>query len=54
MIPLAIGQSANAPLARAIVGGVLAAALLTLFVIPSLYVSIAGRRRIQTLPEEIA
>ena len=54
MVPLAIGQSANAPLARAIVGGVLAAALLTLFVIPSLYVSIAGRRRIQTLPEEIA
>ncbi len=44
MLPLAIGQSANAPLARAIVGGVLAAALLTLFVIPSLYVSIASSR----------
>ena len=48
MLPLAIGESANAPLARAIVGGVLSAALLTLFVVPSTYVMIAGRRRFES------
>ena len=54
MVPLAIGHTANAPLARAIIGGVIAAALLTLFVIPALYVLVAGRRRLAPLPEEIA
>jgi multidrug efflux pump subunit AcrB len=54
MIPLAIGASANAPLARAIIGGVLSAGVLSLFVVPSTYVLIAGRRRVQPLTEEIA
>ena len=54
MIPLAIGESANAPLARAIIGGVLAAATLTLFVIPSIYLIIASERLPAPLSEEIA
>ncbi|MFQ5844058.1 MAG: efflux RND transporter permease subunit, partial [Planctomycetota bacterium] len=52
MVPLAVGETANAPLARGIIGGVLAAALLTLFVIPSMYVLISGRRTFPPLPEE--
>ncbi|MFQ5789157.1 MAG: efflux RND transporter permease subunit [Acidobacteriota bacterium] len=42
MLPMAVGfggGEANVPLARAIVGGVLGASALTLFVVPSLYVS---------------
>ncbi len=41
MLPMAIGgrgAESNAPLARAIIGGVIAAALLTLFVVPCFYV----------------
>jgi multidrug efflux pump subunit AcrB len=41
MLPMAIGgqgAEANAPLARAIIGGVIAAAFLSLFVVPCLYV----------------
>lgn len=41
LIPMAIGgqgAEANAPLARAIIGGVLSAAALSLFVVPCLYV----------------
>ncbi|MBI5865499.1 MAG: efflux RND transporter permease subunit, partial [Planctomycetes bacterium] len=41
MLPMAIGgpgAEANAPLARAIIGGVIAAAILSLFVVPCLYV----------------
>ena len=40
LLPMAIGiggGEANAPLARAIIGGVLAATVLTLFVVPCLY-----------------
>ncbi len=41
MLPMAIGgpgAEANAPLARAIIGGVIAAAFLSLVVVPCLYV----------------
>jgi multidrug efflux pump subunit AcrB len=41
LIPMAIGGAgaeANAPLARAMIGGVLGAAVLSLFVVPCLYV----------------
>ena len=54
MVPLAVGESANAPLARTIIGGVLAAALLTLFVVPSIYVLISGRREGVSAAEEVA
>jgi multidrug efflux pump subunit AcrB len=48
MAPMAIGgrgAEANAPLARAIIGGVIAAGVLTLFVVPCLYVVLRGRAR---------
>jgi hydrophobic/amphiphilic exporter-1 (mainly G- bacteria), HAE1 family len=47
LIPMAIGGpggEANAPLARAMIGGVLGAALLSLFVVPCLYVIFKGTR----------
>lgn len=43
--PLALGDSANAPLARAILGGVIAATILSLFVIPPIYRLLAGPTR---------
>lgn len=39
LIPMAIAGGLNAPLARAIIGGVLASAALTLFVVPAAYVA---------------
>lgn len=44
-LPLALGDSANAPLARAILGGVIAATILSLFVIPPIYRLLAGPTR---------
>ncbi len=46
LIPMAIGAAggeANAPLARTIIGGVLAATVLSLVVVPCLYVVFRGR-----------
>ena len=48
LAPMAVGgpgAEANVPLARAIIGGVLSAATLTLFVVPCLYVIVKGRDR---------
>jgi multidrug efflux pump subunit AcrB len=47
ILPMALGiggGEANVPLARAIVGGVVGAAGLSLFVVPCLYVSLKGIR----------
>ena len=48
LVPMAIGfgreGGANVPLARAILGGVLGALFLSLFIIPSLYTYLAKRR----------
>jgi multidrug efflux pump subunit AcrB len=47
MLPMAIGGAgaeANAPLARAIIGGVIAAALLALFAVPCFYVILKSGR----------
>ncbi len=47
LVPMAIGgvgSESSAPLARTIIGGVLAATVLTLFVVPGLYVAVRGRR----------
>lgn len=55
MLPMAIGgqgAEANAPLARAIIGGVIAAAVLSLLVVPCLYVMFKRERR--TPPEQLA
>jgi multidrug efflux pump subunit AcrB len=46
MLPMALGlgagSSQNAPLGRAVIGGLVAATLMTLFVVPAIY-SIFGR-----------
>jgi multidrug efflux pump subunit AcrB len=46
---LGTGAEANVPLARAVIGGVSASTLLTLFVVPSLYLMLKARRNSQTL-----
>ncbi|MBI4566422.1 MAG: efflux RND transporter permease subunit [Planctomycetes bacterium] len=42
LVPMAVAGGANIPLARAVVGGVLSATVLTLFVVPALYVILGG------------
>jgi len=44
MIPMATGYSQNAPLGRAVIGGLLAATVFTLFFVPCVYALIYGRR----------
>ena len=44
MVPMATGYSQNAPLGRAVIGGLLAATVFTLFVVPCVYAIIYGRR----------
>lgn len=51
LLPIAIGfegGEANAPLARAIIGGVLAATVLTLFVMPVLYITLKGGEKVSS------
>ncbi len=43
LVPMAVAGGANMPLARAVVGGVAAATILTLFVVPALY-AVLGRK----------
>lgn len=43
LVPMAVAGGLNAPLARAIIGGVVASAGLTLFIVPAAYVAIRGR-----------
>ncbi len=53
MLPMAIGfggSEANVPLARAIIGGVIGATILTLVVVPCLYVIIKGFRSPSSRP----
>ena len=44
MVPMAIGYSANAPLGRAVIGGLLVATLFTLFFVPCVYTIFYTRR----------
>ncbi|NGZ02817.1 MAG: RND transporter [Nitrospira sp. WS238] len=44
MVPMATGYSQNAPLGRAVIGGLLIATLFTLFVVPCVYAIIYSRR----------
>jgi multidrug efflux pump subunit AcrB len=37
MLPMALSSSQNAPLGRAVIGGLMAATLMTLFVVPAIY-----------------
>ncbi|HLH76302.1 MAG TPA: efflux RND transporter permease subunit [Candidatus Binataceae bacterium] len=49
MLPMALGlgkgSELNAPLGRAVIGGLLAATAMTLFVVPAVYASISGHRK---------
>jgi multidrug efflux pump subunit AcrB len=49
LMPMAIFGGANIPLARAVVGGILAALALVLFVVPVLYVSFKRERQLAAL-----
>jgi HAE1 family hydrophobic/amphiphilic exporter-1 len=54
MLPMAIGfggGEANVPLARAIIGGVIGATVLTLFVVPCLYVMLKPKKRVEVANE---
>jgi multidrug efflux pump subunit AcrB len=44
MVPMATGYSQNAPLGRAVIGGLLMATLFTLFFVPCVYAIIYNRR----------
>jgi multidrug efflux pump subunit AcrB len=44
MVPMATGYSQNAPLGRAVIGGLFVATLFTLFFVPCVYAMIYGRR----------
>ena len=44
MVPMATGYSQNAPLGRAVIGGLIVATLFTLFFVPCVYAIIYGRR----------
>jgi len=45
MVPMAIGYSTNAPLGRAVIGGLLVATVFTLFFVPCVYAMVYSRRR---------
>jgi multidrug efflux pump subunit AcrB len=47
MVPMAIGYSQNAPLGRAVIGGLLLATLFTLFFVPCVYAMLYGRRTVR-------
>jgi len=49
LAPMAIAGGANIPLARAVVGGVAAATLLVLFLVPILYLSLKKDRTLETV-----
>ena len=57
MIPLALGLEAGseqyAPLARAIIGGLALSVVVTVFLVPAVYLVIHGRRREETAAEGI-
>jgi multidrug efflux pump subunit AcrB len=50
LLPMALklgtGSEAYAPLARAIIGGLIVSVMLTVFIVPAAYVIVYGRRRI--------
>ena len=48
MVPMATGYSQNAPLGRAVIGGLFVATLFTLFFVPCVYAMIYGRKMLRT------
>jgi multidrug efflux pump subunit AcrB len=47
LTPMAIAGGANIPLARAVVGGVLAAMVMVLFIVPILYLLLKGDQKVE-------
>ena len=50
LTPMAVAGGTNIPLARAVVGGVAAATLLVLFIVPILYLLLKGDTKAQPEP----
>jgi multidrug efflux pump subunit AcrB len=44
MLPMSMGNSPNAPLGRAVIGGLMVATVFTLFFVPCVYAIIYNRR----------
>jgi multidrug efflux pump subunit AcrB len=51
-LKLGVGSEAYAPLARAIIGGLIVSVMLTVFIVPAAYLLIYRRRRPALAPEE--
>jgi multidrug efflux pump subunit AcrB len=47
MVPMALGYSQNAPLGRAVIGGLLIATMFTLFFVPCVYAILYSRRTVR-------
>jgi multidrug efflux pump subunit AcrB len=47
MVPMALGYSQNAPLGRAVIGGLLMATMFTLFFVPCVYAILYSRRTVR-------
>jgi multidrug efflux pump subunit AcrB len=47
MLPMSMGNSQNAPLGRAVMGGLMVATLFTLFFVPCVYAIIYNRRPVR-------
>ena len=54
MVPMAVANSQNAPLARAVMGGLIVATLFTLFFVPSMYAIIYGGRAPRQKEDELS
>jgi multidrug efflux pump subunit AcrB len=48
MLPMSMGNSPNAPLGRAVIGGLTVATFFTLFFVPSVYAIIYNRRAVRS------
>jgi multidrug efflux pump subunit AcrB len=54
MAPMAIEQGQNAPLGRAVIGGLIFATLATLLLVPTLFSLVHGRARSRPSPDATA
>lgn len=53
LIPMAVAEARTIPLARAVIGGVLASTVLTLFVVPVLYTLVKERSRAEAPASQV-
>jgi multidrug efflux pump subunit AcrB len=58
MVPMALGLGEggeqNAPLGRAVIGGLLFATIATLFFVPTVFAMVRGRTQAESTPEEVS